>query len=80
MDKTLIMKKIDKKRIVKLTKLDSVFPLKVDSNFFLYQWCCDCGTRHIWYFSITDDGKIRVDLARDDMATKMRKELEKLIK
>jgi len=50
---------------------------KIPENRFYYNWCCDCGLRHVYYFRIEHDkdGKHVIVLAgdRDDMATDLRK-------
>lgn len=51
----------------------------IENNGFLFQWCCDCHLRHIWHFKILrgktpDKDFIEISGARDDIATKLRRE------
>ena len=48
------------------------------SGDWLFQWCCDCGLRHIWYFEIVrgkkpEDDEVLLRCTRDNMATNLRK-------
>ena len=63
-----------KKRIINFPKMNNIE--YIEDNGFLFQWCCDCGLRHIWNFQIVDDGKqkfIKIVGTDDPSATKLRK-------
>ena len=63
------------------------FPIYIAGDGgFLSQWCCDCGSRHIWHFRVlkgdksTDGSFIEIDLMGDKVGTKLRKFYEKITK
>lgn len=54
----------------------------VDNHDFLCQWCCKCGNRHIWHFTIhrgkkAEDDFIEITGFQDDVASKLRRFWEK---
>jgi len=53
------------------------FPLVLEPPGFVYQWCCQCGSRHAWYFALTEKDNLWIDCGRDEMGEKLRKFYEK---
>lgn len=54
----------------------------VYNNSFMFQWCCKCGSRHIWHFHIErgkkpKDDYVELCVGRDPVAEKLRKHYEK---
>lgn len=61
------------------------YPIVIGDKDFMFQWCCDCGLRHIHFVEIErgkkpEDDKIKLYLVRDDCATNYRKDYERLKK
>ncbi|GAG48342.1 unnamed protein product [marine sediment metagenome] len=57
----------------------------INNNDFWFPWCCDCGLRHVYFFTVErgktpKEDKISFRICRDDAATKYRKKVEKLLK
>ncbi len=55
------------------------------NNGFVFQWCCDCKARHVWYFHVVrgktpDEDFIEFSVAGDSIAKKLRKFYEKAMK
>ena len=73
------MKKAKIQKLVNEPTFD--FPTSMNVPGVLYQWCCDCGLRHVWYFVMSDDNKtLYIDVKRDDYATQLRKALKRIAK
>jgi len=51
----------------------------LESPTLWYQWCCDCGLRHIFYYRI-EDKKIAVTMFRDSYATYLERKVKRLKK
>lgn len=62
-----------KKKLRELVLDFDEFPLVLEIPGFLYQWCCECGCRHAWYFALTEKNNLWIDCGRDEMAEKLRK-------
>ena len=61
------------------------YPITIRHKDFMFQWCCDCGLRHIHFAEIErgekpEDDKVNLYLIRDDHATNYRKDYERLKK
>lgn len=61
------------------------FPLVLPNNGALFQWCCECSSRHIWTFEILrgeteGDDELLINCFRDELAEGLRKVYEKTIK
>ena len=72
--------KIPKIKFPGMKQIDYVW-----NNGFLFQWCCTCQTRHIWFFHIVrgktpDEDFIEFSVAGDPIARKLRKFYEKNVK
>jgi len=66
----------------KITFDDLEFPLALPSGGAIYQWCCKCGSRHIWTFEVmrgrsVKDDEIFITCHRDIKAEKLRRFYEK---
>lgn len=64
---------------------DESYPIVIKHRDFMFQWCCDCGLRHIHFAEIErgekpDEDKVNLYLVRDDYATNYRKDYERLKK
>ena len=63
-----------KRNIIAFPKMRNVE--YIEDNGFLFQWCCDCGLRHIWNFQIVETKKqkyVKIIGIDDILATKLRK-------
>ena len=61
------------------------FPLVIKTDSFISQWCCKCGSRHIWHFIVLRDKKekddeIYIDLFRDFKGEELRNFYKRAIK
>ena len=61
------------------------YPIIITNKDFMFQWCCDCGLRHIHFIEIErgkkpEEDKVNLYLVRDDVATDYRKDYERLKK
>lgn len=70
-------------KVIKFPKMDNTEYMGQDS--FLFQWCCDCKSRHVWHFHIVrgktpEEDYIVITCAKDGVATKLRKAYEKDIR
>lgn len=59
--------------------------MSLHSPVMIFEWCCDCGLRHIIYLEVQrgkkkEDDRILRYITDDRWATKARKELDKLYK
>jgi len=59
--------------------------MMIGNDGFFSQWCCKCGTRHIWHFHVVRGKKPEDDIVYisgfyDETATKLRKFYERHIK
>ena len=66
-------------------RYDESYPIVIENKDFMFQWCCDCGLRHIHFAEIErgkkpKDDKVNLYLIRDDHATNYRKDYERLKK
>lgn len=57
----------------------------VHNNTSWFQWCCDCGLRHMYHFRIVRgetpaDDRVEFTIERDDWATLARKTITRLKK
>jgi len=69
---------VKKKKPKRKLKFDySKFPIILDPPGFMYQWCCQCGSRHAWYFALTENNNLWIDCSRDEMGEKLRKFYDK---
>lgn len=64
---------------------DDELPLYLKNNGFLSQWCCKCGSRHIWHFIILrgktkEEDEIFLTSFRDEKAEELRRFYEREIK
>ena len=64
---------------------DESYPIVIGHKDFMFQWCCDCGLRHIHFCEIErgkkpKDDKVSLYLIRDDYATNYKKDYERLKK
>lgn len=67
-------------RKIKFNEME--FPLTLETNSFLSQWCCKCGARHIWYFDVMRQKKpendlVFIDMFRDWKGEELRRYYEK---
>ena len=58
------------------------FPMVLDSPATMFQWCCECGARHVWTFEVVrgdveEDDSVYINCVRDWNAEKLRKFYEK---
>lgn len=58
---------------------------KFKNGDWWFQWCCDCGLRHLWHFEIVrgkspKSDEVHVRGCADEWATKARKRITKLMK
>jgi len=65
-----------KKGIIDFPQFDKVE--YVYNNDFMFQWCCTCGSRHVWHFHIErgktpKDDYVEICCGRDPVAEKLRK-------
>ena len=65
---------------IKFNEMD--LPCNVPDTAFMSQWCCKCGTRHIWYFSVVrgkipEEDEIYIDCFRDAKGEELRKFYER---
>lgn len=61
------------------------YPIVIPNKDFMFQWCCDCGLRHINFVEIErgkkpKEDKVKLFVIRDDHATNYRKDYERLKK
>ena len=70
-----------------MPKLDKIpyakNPTTVKNNDFWYNWCCDCGLRHIYFVRVVrgktpKQDKVEMFICRDDLATDNMKSVETL--
>lgn len=66
--------------LVDFKELPPVIAIRTDG--FVSQWCCDCGARHIWHFSVVrdktpEDDIIVISCFGDESGTKLRKFYER---
>ncbi len=64
---------------------DESYPITIGNKDFMFQWCCDCGLRHVHFAEIErgekpEDDKVNLYLVRDDYATNYKKDYERLKK
>ncbi len=64
---------------------DENYPIVIQNKDFMFQWCCDCGLRHVHFAEIErgnkpEEDKVNLYLVRDDYATNYRKDYERLSK
>lgn len=61
------------------------YPLAVMNREFLFEWCCDCGLRHVSFLEIErgktiEQDTVNIFCVRDSIATNYRKDYERLKK
>ena len=71
------------KKRKKKYQFDESYPMTIRNKDFMFQWCCDCGLRHIHFAEIErgkkpEGDKVNLYLVRDDMATDYRKDCSRL--
>ena len=64
-------------------QFDESYPIVIQNKDFMFQWCCDCGLRHVHFAEIErgekpEYDKVNLYLVRDDAATDYRKDYERL--
>ncbi len=64
---------------------DEGYPAVLENHSFQFEWCCDCGLRHINFYEVErskkpEDDKIKVYCIRDNHGTDYRKDYERLKK